>query len=95
MLYAKKSVSLHLEMIMCTQSNLSYYEKDGKVYTNDERGKARKLASLKSFYHYYFVNELIKTNPADLVSMPKLHEKEIIILLIALIVFFIRWKKCL
>ena len=37
---------------------LSYYEKDGKVYTNDERGKARKLASLKSFYHYYFVNEL-------------------------------------
>ena len=57
---------------------LSYYEKDGKVYTNDERGKARKLASLKSFYHYYFVNELIKTNPADLVPMPKLHEKEII-----------------
>lgn len=57
---------------------LSYYEKDGKVYTNDERGKARKLASLKSFYHYYFINELIKTNPADLVPMPKLHEKEII-----------------
>ncbi|MCR4648394.1 MAG: tyrosine-type recombinase/integrase [Lachnospiraceae bacterium] len=57
---------------------LSYYEKDGKVYTNDERGKARKLASLKSFYQYYFVNEIIKTNPAALVPMPKLHEKEII-----------------
>ena len=57
---------------------LSYYEKDGKIFSNDERGKARKLASLKSFYHYYFINELIKTNPADLVPMPKLHEKEII-----------------
>ena len=43
---------------------LSYYEKDGKVFQNDERGKARKLASLKSFYQYYFVNEIIKTNPA-------------------------------
>ena len=57
---------------------LSYYEKDGKIFSNDERGKARKLASLKSFYHYYFINELVKTNPADLVPMPKLHEKEII-----------------
>lgn len=57
---------------------LSYYEKEGKVYKNDERGKARKLASLKSFYQYYFVNELIKTNPAAKVPMPKLHEKEII-----------------
>lgn len=57
---------------------LSYYEKDGKVYQNDERGKARKLASLKSFYQYYFVNELIQTNPAAKVPMPKLHEKEII-----------------
>ena len=45
---------------------------------NDERGKSRKLASLRSFYNYYFRNELIKTNPASLVPMPKLHEKEIV-----------------
>lgn len=57
---------------------LSYYEKDGREYTNDERGKARKLATLKSFYKFYFKNELIKTNPAALVDMPKIHEKEII-----------------
>ena len=57
---------------------LSLYEKDGKTITNDERGKARKLSTLKSFYKYYFCNELIKTNPAALVEMPKLHEKEII-----------------
>lgn len=57
---------------------LSYYEKDGKIYQNDERGKSRKLSTLKSFYNYYFCNELIKTNPAALIQMPKLHEKEII-----------------
>lgn len=57
---------------------LSYYEKEGKIYKNDEKGKARKLSSLKSFYNYYFKNEIIKTNPAALVQMPKIHEKEII-----------------
>lgn len=57
---------------------LSYYEKDGKVYTNDERGKKRKLAALRSFYNYYFQAELIVKNPAVLVPLPKLHEKEII-----------------
>ncbi len=46
--------------------------------TNEERGKSRKLASLRSFYNYFFKNELIQTNPAALVSMPKLHTKEII-----------------
>ena len=46
--------------------------------TNEERGKSRKLASLRSFYNYFFKNEMIKTNPASLVSMPKLHSKEII-----------------
>lgn len=57
---------------------LTYYLKDDKEYTNDERGKSRKLASLRSFYHYYFINEKIEKNPAELVPMPKLHQKEII-----------------
>lgn len=57
---------------------LSYYEKDGKVYTNNERGKKRKLAALRSFYNYFFQAELIKENPAILVPLPKLHEKEIV-----------------
>ena len=57
---------------------LSLYKKDGKEITNDERGKKRKLSALKSFYNYYYTSELIKTNPAALVPLPKLHEKEII-----------------
>ena len=58
---------------------LSYYVKDdGTEYTNDERGKRRKLASLRSFYNYFFRDEQIKSNPASLVPMPKLHDKEIV-----------------
>lgn len=57
---------------------LKLYEKDGKTFTNTERGIARKLASLKTFYNYFFKKELIVTNPAALVSVPKLHDKTII-----------------
>ena len=57
---------------------LSYYEKEDKIYTNDERGKKRKLAALRSFYSYFFEAELIQKNPAVLVPLPKLHEKEIV-----------------
>ena len=58
---------------------LSLYKNDNEDdVLNDERGKSRKLASLRSFYNYYFKNELIETNPPALVPMPKLHEKEII-----------------
>ena len=45
---------------------------------NTERGLMRKVSSLRSFYSYFFRNELIEKNPAALVRMPKLHEKEII-----------------
>ena len=57
---------------------IRFYEKDGTEHTNDERGVSRKLASLRSFYNYYFRKELIEKNPAELVKMPKLHEKNII-----------------
>ena len=57
---------------------LTLYRKDDREITNDERGKARKLASLRSFYNYFYQNELIHNNPASLVPLPKRHEKEII-----------------
>lgn len=59
-------------------SYLKYYEKNGTEHTNDERGIKRKLASLRSFYRYYFKNELILNDPAIKVDMPKIHEKNII-----------------
>ena len=57
---------------------VSLYQKDGKSIINEERGKSRKLASLRSFYNYFFENEKIEKNPAALVPLPKQHEKEII-----------------
>ncbi|MCI8268148.1 MAG: tyrosine-type recombinase/integrase [Lachnospiraceae bacterium] len=45
---------------------------------NKERGIMRKISSLKSFYNYFYRNERIRNNPASLIQMPKLHEKEII-----------------
>lgn len=45
---------------------------------NTERGIMRKVASLRSFYNYFYRNQRIEKNPASLLRMPKLHEKEII-----------------
>lgn len=57
---------------------ISLYQKEGREITNDERGRSRKLSALRSFYNYFYQNEMIANNPASLVPLPKLHEKEII-----------------
>ncbi len=57
---------------------MGLYQKDGKEISNEERGKSRKLSALRSFYNYFFENEMIEKNPAALVPLPKRHEKEII-----------------
>lgn len=58
--------------------HLKIYEKDGIAHANGERGIKRKLASLRSFYNYMYKHELISTNPAFKVEMPKLHDKAIV-----------------
>lgn len=58
---------------------LKYHFNDhNQEITNKERGIMRKISSLKSFYNYFFRIEKLTTNPAALVQLPKLHEKEII-----------------
>lgn len=59
-------------------SYLSYYENDGKLTKNNERGKARKLASVRSFFKYLFNHDMLSSNVASKVQTPKLHNKEII-----------------
>jgi len=59
-------------------SYLSYYEIDEKLQKNSEKGKARKLASIRSFFKYLFNHDLISSNVASKVKTPKLHNKEII-----------------
>ncbi len=55
-----------------------YSSDDRQTVTNQERGIARKLASLRTFYKYYYKKQLIENNPPALVDIPKIHEKEII-----------------
>ncbi len=58
---------------------LKYYKDENNIeVSNSVSGIKRKIATLRSFYKYYYNNELIKTNPASKVTLPKLREKEII-----------------
>ena len=51
---------------------------DNKQITNTEKGLARKMSALRSFYGYFFKRQIISKNPTLLVDMPKLHDKAII-----------------
>lgn len=55
-----------------------YQVDDTKIRSNKERAKSRKLAAIKSFFKYYYKQEMIDNNVAGLVDTPKLHEKAII-----------------
>ncbi len=58
---------------------IAYYDKDdGTVLTNGERGKLRKLSSLRAFFKYFFCKDMLRANVASKVRSPKLHEKPII-----------------
>lgn len=48
------------------------------VRFNKECGIRRKLASLRSFYRYFYRTQKIRFNPTDFIITPKVHEKDII-----------------
>ncbi len=60
------------------QEYLKVYQNDDKRITNKERGLARKMSALRSFFGYFFKRQIIAKNPTLLVDMPKLHDKAII-----------------
>lgn len=63
---------------------LSYYEAktldsdEVVAHQNGQNGKARKLASIKTMYHYFYKQERITYDPTSIVDMPKIYEKPII-----------------
>lgn len=66
---------------------VTYYQKEYensenteyiKEYKNDEKGKARKIAALRSMYKYFLKREKISTNPSALIDAPKIHDKVIV-----------------
>ncbi|MDD3139280.1 MAG: tyrosine-type recombinase/integrase, partial [Lachnospiraceae bacterium] len=60
------------------QEYLKVYKSDDKNITNSEKGLARKMSALRSFYKYFYKRQAIKKDPTLLVDMPKLHSKAII-----------------
>lgn len=71
-----KVSSLDLEEYM--EYLKTYSSENDSLKINTEQGLRRKLASLKSFYHYYYKHEMIKEDPTTKLELPKLHKKEII-----------------
>ena len=67
----KEDIEEFLEYLNC-------YEKDGQVFTNDARGKARKLSAVRSLFKYFYTSEMLDKDVTALVPLPKLHEKPII-----------------
>ena len=55
-----------------------YKRDDDETMINGEKGLARKMSALRSFYGYYYKRQMITKNPTLLVDMPKIHQKEIV-----------------
>ncbi len=48
-----------------------------KYIENTERGKARKIACLRSFFKHYYKKKVLDKNICELLDTPKIHEKPI------------------
>lgn len=59
---------------------LSLYKnpENGKMMSNKENGKSRKLAAVRSLFSYLYKEEKLPANPAELVTTPKKREKDIV-----------------
>lgn len=55
-----------------------YKSADELERENSESAKSRKLSAIRSFLKYYYKQEMISANVAELVETPKIHEKAII-----------------
>ena len=71
----EKITVTHLENFM---EYLTLYEFDDKECVNGDRGKARKISTVRSFFKYYFNKDKLSSNVAAKISLPKQREKEII-----------------
>jgi len=63
------------ELEMYVEYLTFYVDDDNNETTNGERGKARKISSLRAMFKHLYKKQLIKNNPSELLATPKLHEK--------------------
>jgi len=59
-------------------SFLSHYRKNENDHFNSDRGKMRKMSSLRSFFKYFYRRGDLKENIMTKVDLPKIHEKSIL-----------------
>lgn len=57
---------------------LGLYTFEGKEYSNGERGKARKISTVRTFFKFFYNRDRLASDVAAKVSLPKLRDKEII-----------------
>lgn len=74
--------SVEVDHVECFLEYISLYPSDDEeideLIKNGDRGKARKLSSIRSFFRYLYKKGRISRNPASLVDTPKIHDKPII-----------------
>lgn len=59
-------------------SFLTRYQKNDQERLNSERGKMRKMSSLRSFFKYFYRRGDLQANIMTKIDLPKIHEKSII-----------------
>ena len=70
-----KVTATHIEIFL---NYLSGYFINDNYITNNEKGKARKLATIRSLLKYFYKKDKIPSNVSSKIDTPKIHEKEII-----------------
>ncbi|WMI80705.1 tyrosine-type recombinase/integrase [Anaerotignum sp. MB30-C6] len=71
--------------IDCFMEYLSYYVRpdyenpeNSTELHNDEKGKSRKLAAVRSMFKFFYKKKKVDANPATIVETPKIHDKQIV-----------------
>ena len=70
-----KVTATHIEIFL---NYLSGYFINDNYITNNEKGKARKLATIRSLLKYFYKKDKIPSNVSSKIDTPKIHEKEIV-----------------
>lgn len=63
---------------IATKRTNVHHVKKPTFHQNGQNGKARKLASIKTMYQYFYKQGRLQSNAPSIVDMPKIHEKPII-----------------
>ena len=66
------------DCIIASGKKVEPHEYNGKTYTNENKGKARKLSSVRAMFKYFYNKEYLPSNVSAKITMPKIKDKEII-----------------